>query len=134
MTKEQALPILMRGTAIAMGASLGLSHLFFPTWYFHLLGQTNWDGADPFHRFLVHVIGVLVLALCAGIWHAARDPRRYRLVIGQFFIASALIVPVYLYHLVFTGAIGGMEWLVLVGVVALNYGFFKLYPGADYKG
>lgn len=133
MKPETVLPILMRGTAVAMGLTLGASHLFFPEAYFEALGQKNWDGEDPMQLFLAQVVGVLVAALCVGLWFAASDPRRYRLVIAQFFVASALIVPTYLYHLV-SGSIGGVEWLILLGVLVLNAAFIKFYPGPNYQG
>ncbi|MCZ7583230.1 MAG: hypothetical protein M5R36_07775 [Deltaproteobacteria bacterium] len=59
---------------------------------------------------------------------ASFDPVKNRLIVLVFIVAGALTVPVYLFHLLWTRAIGGWEWLILVGVAALTYAFYRLYP------
>ena len=119
MTRLGALKFLMRAVALVMGVGFGLSHLFFPSAYFRLLGQRAFDGADPMQVCLANLIGVLIIALCVGFWLAASDPVRNRAVVIVFLVTSVLLVPVYFYHLVFTRAIGGWEWLVGLAVAAM---------------
>jgi hypothetical protein len=128
MKDQRGLKTLMRATAVVIGVGLGLSHLLFPAKYFTILGQGNYDAGDPFHSFLANVAGALLIALCVGLWIAASDPVKNRVVIVMFLVACVLIVPVFLYHLVFTRAVGGMEWLNPLAVGALAWVFWKWRP------
>ncbi|MCB9475833.1 MAG: hypothetical protein H6684_15815 [Deltaproteobacteria bacterium] len=131
MNDHRPLSILMRVIAVALGVGFGATHLLFPARYFALLGQTGYDAADPFHLFLAQCVGVVIVALCVGIWMAASDPAKYRLALVQFLVAGVLTVLVFLFHLLVTGAIGGLEWLSVLAVAVLVAVVWRLYPRVD---
>ncbi|MBZ0270605.1 hypothetical protein K8I61_01100 [bacterium] len=126
MTAAAKLSALMRVTAIAEGAALGVSHIVFPARWFSWLSQTGFDAGDPFQMFLANMVGVLVVTLCVGLFIAARDPARYLVVVDMLILGGVLTVPVYLVHLVVSGAIGGWEWGVFAAVIAMTVVFYRL--------
>jgi hypothetical protein len=133
MNKMTVLKLLMRFLALVMGIGFGLSHLFFPSRYFGWMGQSNFNVFDPFQLFLANVAGVIVISLCVGLWIAASDPIRYRVVVIMFIVAGTMMVPVFFIHLVFTTAISGWEWLNMILLGIITYVVCALYPWREKK-
>ncbi len=84
MTTQRMLQILVAVLGI-LNVAGGLALLFAPQWFFENVGTY-----PPFNRHYEGDAGAFLTALGVGLVWAARDPSRYRALIGVAFIANAL--------------------------------------------
>ncbi len=85
-------------------AALGL--LFAPGWFFEYIGHF-----PPYNRHYMGDTGAFLLPLALGLLVAARDPSRYRFLIGLGALASVIHTFNHLYDAAFEGLTHG-HWLL----------------------
>ena len=84
MFTQRMLQILV-GALGVVNAAAGLALLLAPQWFFETIGSY-----PPFNRHYAGDAGSFLTAIGLGLLSAARDPSRYRALIGVAFISNAL--------------------------------------------
>jgi len=101
-------------------AALGL--LFAPRWFFENIGHF-----PPFNRHYMGDTGAFLLPLALGLMVAARDPGRYRFLIGLGALASVIHTFNHLYDVAFEGLTHGDWWLDLTPLFLLAIALIAAY-------
>ena len=84
MTTQRMLKILLAVLGVTNVAT-GLALIFAPQWFFDNIGRY-----PPFNRHYEGDLGAFVAAVGIGLLWSARDPQKYRVLIGIGFISSLL--------------------------------------------
>lgn len=107
-------------------AALGL--LFAPQWFFENVGHF-----PPFNRHYMGDTGAFLLPLAVGLMVAARDPGRYRFLIGLGALASIIHTFNHLYDAAFEGFTLGHWLLDLTPLVLLAIALIAAYYQPDIR-
>lgn len=84
MTSQRMLEILVAALGV-LTVVTGLGLLFAPLWFFENIGNY-----PPFNRHYEGDLGAFVIGSGVGLLWAARDPYRYRALIGVALVANVL--------------------------------------------
>jgi len=84
MTSKRLLQILIAILG-ALNVATGLALLFAPQWFFENIG-----AYPPFNRHYEGDLGAFITAVGVGLLWAARDPYKYRALIGVGLLAGLL--------------------------------------------
>jgi len=101
--QSKILKLVLRVTAVLMTFWWGLSHLFFPKWFFNIM-DVKFEGVDFSHGLTsvaVQTIGVLILGIATASWLAASNPVKNKVVIQMLYIVGIGSILVFLYHIIF---------------------------------
>jgi hypothetical protein len=84
VTSQRMVQILV-GALGVVNVATGLALLFAPQWFFENIGNY-----PPFNRHYEGDLGSFITAIGIGLVWAARDPQRYRALIGVALISNAV--------------------------------------------
>lgn len=84
MTTQRLLQILLAILGI-VNVATGLALLLAPQWFFENVGNY-----PPFNRHYEGDLGAFITAVGIGLVWAARNPQKYRVLIGIAFLSTAL--------------------------------------------
>lgn len=98
MTTHRLVQILVAALG-AVNTATGLALLFARQWFFENIGNY-----PPFNPHYIGDLGAFVFAGGIGLVWAARDPRKYRALIGVALLASALHLFNHIYDDLLMGA------------------------------
>ena len=126
MERMNALKVLLRAAAAAIFIVFGLSHILFPKAYFDFFG-IPFDQTNKVEVFLAAMCGAVVIALCAGLWIAAKNPLENRPVMIQIMVAGTLTV-IILGYCIFILGLSKLELINMAAVAALTILIGALYP------
>lgn len=82
MTTQRMLQILVAVLGV-LNVATGLALIFAPQWFFDNIGPY-----PPFNRHYEGDLGAFVTAVGIGLLWSARDPQKYRALIGIAFLSS----------------------------------------------
>ncbi len=117
MTTKQLLQILIAALGVVNTAT-GLALVFAPQWFFENIGNY-----PPFNRHYEGDLGAFVIASGIGLLWAARDPRKYRALIGIALLSSALHLVNHVYDDLLIGA---SLQQIISGVITVAFGTLLL--------
>lgn len=124
------LKIFLRISAVATALGWGFSHLFFPEWYYGIIGVAGIDFAQGFVAIAMDIIGVLTLGIAAATWLAAADPARNKAILQMLYAAGLGAMAVFSYHILFRDFSSG-EWINVVFIAVQLIILTVLYPKGD---
>lgn len=122
MTTHRLLQILVAALGV-VNLLTGLALLFAPQWFFENIGNY-----PPFNRHYEGDLGAFVTAIGIGLLWAARNPHKYRALIGVALLANTLHLFNHIYDDLLIGAslqqiISGVT-IVALGTALLALAFF----------
>lgn len=117
MTTQRLLQILVAALGVVNTAT-GLALLFVPQWFFENIGNY-----PPFNRHYQGDLGAFVIASGIGLLWAARNPQKYRALIGIALVSSALHLINHVYDDLLMGA--SIQQMIS-GVITVAFGTLLL--------